>query len=83
MTQRGEPGVLFMTHMGSAGGQKGHFGGRFDKKAQFSAIWSTQMTLNPFIWTANQLLMLGEVFTDLKTLFIIFKIHHRGSAEPL
>ncbi len=59
--------------------QGAHFAGRFDQKSHFSAIWSSLMVFNPFIWTADQLLMLGKVPTNLTNEFKVLHMTHRGS----
>ena len=37
------------------------------------------MVFNPFIWTADRLLMLGYAVTDLTNQFSVLDMTHRGS----
>ena len=67
-----------MTRRGLAGGQLGHFGGWFDQKTHFPTIWFSWMVFNPMIWTADQLIMLRQIFTDLTNEFWILDMPQRG-----
>ena len=48
-------------------------------KIWFFCLFVALDDFNPFIWTADQLLMLGEVPADLTNQFLILDITHRGS----
>ena len=74
--------TLYITNQGSPGGYRSHFGGWFDQKSQFSAILLQLVDFNPFIWTADKLLMLGLVPTYLRDQFLTLNITHQGSLGP-
>ena len=75
--------VLDIAHRRSPRFHRGLFSGRFDQKSQYPAIWSSRMVLNPFIWTADQLLMLGEVPTDLKNTVYYIQNGPQGLSRAL
>ena len=74
--------VLDMAHRRSPRFHRGLFSGLFDQISQYPAIWSSQMVLNPFIWTADQLLMLGGVAIDLKNAVLYIQNRLQGLTEP-